>query len=255
MSSRITAADFPPSSSVQRAMRSPQSDAIRRPAAVEPVKVILSTPGFVHEQLRHLAVGGHDVEHAGRQADLLGDLREHVALARRLGRRLEHDRATREQRGPDLVADERDGRVPRDDRADDADRLAHEQAELAAAGRRALLLERERVGQRRVRARARRIRSATRTARSCGACPTRAATAGRDVLVLLEPGAERAEVLGALRVREARPRALVERLRAAATARAMSSGAPPRPRRTAPRWWSRSRRSSRRTRARPTRPR
>ena len=45
MSSRITAADLPPSSSVQRAIRSPHSDAIRRPAAVDPVKVILSTRG------------------------------------------------------------------------------------------------------------------------------------------------------------------------------------------------------------------
>ena len=47
MSSRTTAADFPPSSSVQRAMRSPHSDAMRRPAAVDPVNVILSTPGLV----------------------------------------------------------------------------------------------------------------------------------------------------------------------------------------------------------------
>ena len=45
MSSRITAADLPPSSRVQRAIRSPQIDAIRRPAAVDPVKVILSTRG------------------------------------------------------------------------------------------------------------------------------------------------------------------------------------------------------------------
>ena len=46
-SSSTTAADLPPSSSVQRAMRSPQSDAMRRPAAVEPVNVILSTRGSV----------------------------------------------------------------------------------------------------------------------------------------------------------------------------------------------------------------
>ena len=45
MSSRNTAADFPPNSSVHRAMRSPQIDAIRRPAAVDPVNVILSTLG------------------------------------------------------------------------------------------------------------------------------------------------------------------------------------------------------------------
>ena len=44
-SSRMTAADLPPSSRVQRAMRSPQSEAMRRPVAVDPVKVILSTPG------------------------------------------------------------------------------------------------------------------------------------------------------------------------------------------------------------------
>ena len=219
MSSRITAADFPPSSSVQRAIRSPHNDAMRRPAAVEPVNVILSTPGFVHEQLRHLTVGGHDVEHAGRQADLLRDLREHVALARRLGRRLEHDRAAGEERGADLVADERDRRVPRDDRADDADRLAHEQAELAAAGRRALLLERERVGQRGVRARARPIRSSRRTARSCRARPTRAATAAPSTsLCSCEPGAERADVLGAL-----------ARGSGAATGPRRTPAAPPRP--------------------------
>ena len=45
MSSRMTAADFPPSSRVQRAIRSPHNEAMRRPAAVDPVKVILSTRG------------------------------------------------------------------------------------------------------------------------------------------------------------------------------------------------------------------
>ena len=165
-----------------------------------------------HEQLRHLAVRGDDVQHAGRQADLLGDLGEHVALARCLGRRLEHDRAAGEQRGADLVADERDRRVPRDDRADHADRLPHEQPELAAGRRRALLLERERVGQRgvrRERARAdppgvlRRLVEDARLARP---------QLAEHVAALLEPGAERAEVVGALRVRQPRPRSFVERV-------------------------------------------
>ena len=147
MSSRITAADLPPSSSVQRAMRSPQIEAIRRPATVEPVKVILSTRGSRDEQLGDLAVGGEHVEHAGRQPDRLGDLGDHVGLARRLGRRLEHDGAAGDERGGDLVGDQAEGRVPRDDRPDDADRLADEQAERAAGGRRGRLLERERVGQ------------------------------------------------------------------------------------------------------------
>ncbi len=84
-SSRMTAADLPPSSSVTRAIRSPQIDAIRRPAAVDPVKVILSTRGIADEQLGDLAVGADHVEHAGRQADGLGGLGDHVPLARRLG--------------------------------------------------------------------------------------------------------------------------------------------------------------------------
>ena len=44
-SSRTTAADFPPNSSVHRATRSAQIAPIRRPAVVDPVKVILSTRG------------------------------------------------------------------------------------------------------------------------------------------------------------------------------------------------------------------
>ena len=43
MSSQTMPADLPPSSSVTRAIRSPQSDITRRPAAVEPVKETLST--------------------------------------------------------------------------------------------------------------------------------------------------------------------------------------------------------------------
>jgi len=44
-SSRMTAGDLPPSSRVTRPIRSPISDAIRRPASVDPVKAILSTRG------------------------------------------------------------------------------------------------------------------------------------------------------------------------------------------------------------------
>ncbi|CNG90163.1 Uncharacterised protein [Mycobacterium tuberculosis] len=39
------AADLPPSSVLQRRMRAPHAAAIREPTAVEPVKLILSTPG------------------------------------------------------------------------------------------------------------------------------------------------------------------------------------------------------------------
>src|SRR5271155_63031 len=40
------AADFPPSSVLQRRMREPHDAAIRAPTAVDPVKLILSTPGW-----------------------------------------------------------------------------------------------------------------------------------------------------------------------------------------------------------------
>jgi hypothetical protein len=46
-SSRTIAADLPPSSSVQRAMRLPQTSAMRLPATVEPVKLTLSIPGLL----------------------------------------------------------------------------------------------------------------------------------------------------------------------------------------------------------------
>ncbi len=45
-SSRMMAADLPPSSSVQRLSISPQMAPTLRPAAVDPVKPTLSTPGW-----------------------------------------------------------------------------------------------------------------------------------------------------------------------------------------------------------------
>src|SRR5215207_3314817 len=46
--------------------------------------------GVAHQVLAHLAVGLHDVEHAGREPGLLRDLGEEVRVERRLRRRLEH---------------------------------------------------------------------------------------------------------------------------------------------------------------------
>ena len=106
---------------------------MRRPAAVEPVNVILSTPGSVTSSSDTSRSAVTTLSTPGGRPISSADLGEHVALARRLRRRLQHDGAAGEQRGADLVADQRDRRVPRDDRADHADRLAHEQAELAAA--------------------------------------------------------------------------------------------------------------------------
>ena len=94
-----------------------------------------------NQKLGDLAVCGHDVEDTRRQADVLGDLGEQVGAAWRLGRGLEDDGAPGEQRRGDLVRNEAEGRVPRDDRSDHADRFADEQAEFAPHGGLRTLLE------------------------------------------------------------------------------------------------------------------
>ena len=146
-SSRMTAADLPPSSRVHRAIRSPQMEAIRRPAAVDPVKVILSTRGSRTSSSETSRSAVTTLRTPAGQARRLGRLGHQVALARCFRGGLEDHGAAGQQRRRDLVADQAHRGVPRDDRADDADRLADEQAELArpTADR---LLEGVRVGQR-----------------------------------------------------------------------------------------------------------
>ena len=99
-------------------------DAMRRPAAVDPVKAILSTPGCDDEILAGLPVRGQDADHALGQPGLGEDLAQHQRVQRGLGRGLEDDGVAREQRRDHL----RQGRlvrgVPRDDRGDHADRFA-----------------------------------------------------------------------------------------------------------------------------------
>ena len=103
-----------------------------------------------HQEFGDLAVRRHDVEDAGGQADVLGDLGEQVGVSRRLGGGLEDHGAPGDQRRRDLVGDEAERCVPRDDRSDHADRLTNEEAELPTHGRLGLLLEGERRGQARV---------------------------------------------------------------------------------------------------------
>ena len=80
-SSRMTAADLPPSSRVQRAIRSPQIEAILPAGGGRPGEGDLVDPRVADQQLGDLAVGGDHVEHARRQADGLGGLGDQVALA------------------------------------------------------------------------------------------------------------------------------------------------------------------------------
>ena len=175
MSSRMTAADLPPSSSVQRAMRSPHIDAMRRPATVEPVKVILSTRGSRTSSSDTSRSAVTTLSTPGGRPISFGDFGHDVRLARRFGRRLQHDGASGDQRRRHLVGDETERGVPRDDRADHADRLAHEQPELAAGGRRGALLPGVSVGEAGVVAEGALARPCRRTWRPCAARPTGAA--------------------------------------------------------------------------------
>ena len=143
-SSRTIAADLPPSSSETRLSCSPQTAAILRPAAVEPVKATLSTPGWAHEVLADLAAGGDDVDDAAGHAGLLEQLGHQVGVERGLRRRLDARWCSRRaDAGIELGHDRELRDVPRRDRRDDADRLAaHDDlAERPGAG----LLPRERA--------------------------------------------------------------------------------------------------------------
>ena len=82
------------------------------------------------------AAAGDDVEVAGGQPALVEqDARERDRRERRLARGLQHDRAAGRDRGRELVRDEVEREVERADRADDADRHAQRERELAFAGR------------------------------------------------------------------------------------------------------------------------
>ena len=70
-----------------------------------------------------LAEAGQHVQHAGRQ-ELLAHLRHQQHAKRRILRRLQHQRVAGAQGGRDLQRAQQHRRVPRDDGADDAKRLA-----------------------------------------------------------------------------------------------------------------------------------
>ena len=123
-SSSTTNADLPPSSRQTFLMPSPASDATRRPACSDPVKLTMSTSGCADDGFADDAArAADDVEHAGRQADLVRGLGEHERAERRELRRLQHHGAAGGQRRRDLRDDLVQRIVPRRHAADDADRL------------------------------------------------------------------------------------------------------------------------------------
>ena len=145
-SSRMMAADLPPSSSVQRFSRSPQSPPMRLPPTPEPVKEILSTPGCLTRCSLTSRPAGTTDEHALGQPGLGEDLGQPEGVERRLRRRLVDHRAAGDQRGRQLGGGDEQRHVPRRDGADDADGLLGDQhLRVQQAG--AHLVEGERRGQ------------------------------------------------------------------------------------------------------------
>ena len=63
-SSRMIAADLPPSSRLTRLSCSPHSVAMRRPTALDPVNDDLVHTGMAHQRLAHLGTAGKNGHHA-----------------------------------------------------------------------------------------------------------------------------------------------------------------------------------------------
>ena len=126
---------LPPSSSETRTMPSAAACIMRLPTGRDPVKVILSMPGWV---MRASPVGSGvpvtRLSTPGGQARLLGQLAQADGGQRGVLAGLEHDRAPGGQRRCHLLGEQHDRRVPRDDRGHHPDRLLERVGEEVVAG-------------------------------------------------------------------------------------------------------------------------
>ena len=106
-----------------------------QPTPLEPVKVIALTRSSSTSTSPISGGGaGDDVQPARRKARLILELCEEQGRERRGACGLEHHRAPSGERGGELVRDQIEREVERRDRADDADRAAQREAQLALAG-------------------------------------------------------------------------------------------------------------------------
>ena len=131
-SSRMMAADLPPSSRETRFTCSPHRLMIRLPAAVDPVNATLSTPGCVTRCSPASPARRDDADHPARDARLFQRLGQDEVAQRGLRRGLDHDGAACCQRGRGLPGRQGDRRVPRDDHRDHPGGLAGYQARPGA---------------------------------------------------------------------------------------------------------------------------
>ena len=135
-SSNTTAAPLPPSSSSRRFMSRPATSPMRRPTAVEPVKLTMSTCGRGDQRLAGVgAAAGDDVDHAGREPGLDHGVGEPQHGQGVLRRGLDHDRVAHGQRGADLAGHVDQREVVGRDAGDDADGPALDHGAEQAAGR------------------------------------------------------------------------------------------------------------------------
>ena len=126
-----------PSSSLTR-LRGARSASFQ-PTSPEPVNVIARTRSSSTRTSPISDAGPTSTfsQPGGRPASVI-ELREQERRERRLRRGLEHDRAAGRERRRDLVRDEVEREVEGRDRADDADRTAQRERELAGAGLRSV---------------------------------------------------------------------------------------------------------------------
>ena len=133
-SANTSAGLLPPSSRLTRLKVLADASMIFRPTARLPVNEILSTIGWL---ISASPVGSPGpvttLSTPAGQTGLLDQPDEPQHRERRVLRRLEHDGAAGRQRRGELLRGEQQRRVPRHDRADDADRLAQRHDQVVAA--------------------------------------------------------------------------------------------------------------------------
>ena len=124
-SSSAMNADSPPSSRNTFFTVSLAAAMIRRPVAVDPVKLTMSTIGSVVSASATLDRTGRDhADDTGRDVRFLAEnAGERLRRPRRVGRALDDDRASGSQRGHELRQRDLQRVVVGHDRGDDADRL------------------------------------------------------------------------------------------------------------------------------------
>ena len=134
-SSRTRNGELPPSSIDALMTCGAHSSSRRRPTAVEPVNDSLRTRGSREHGLgeRRRLVRADHVDDALRHARLLEQPRDRQRRQRRLLRGLEHDRAARGQRRPELARGHRGREVPGRDQQRDPDRRVRDEHPVGSA--------------------------------------------------------------------------------------------------------------------------